>query len=55
MSDQPAVFTKGLTKRYGDTTAISGADLSITSGSVYGFLGPNGAGENHDDATVNWT
>lgn len=45
MNDQPAVFAKGLTKRYGDTTAISGLDLSIPSGSVYGFLGPNGAGK----------
>lgn len=45
MNDQPAVFANGLTKRYGDTTAISGLDLSIPSGSVYGFLGPNGAGK----------
>lgn len=45
MNAQPAIFADGLTKRYGDTTAVSGLDLSIPSGSVYGFLGPNGAGK----------
>jgi len=41
----PAIETEALSKEYGDTTALSGLDLSIPTGSVYGFLGPNGAGK----------
>ena len=39
------VQTRGLTKRYGGTTAVDGLDLSVGRGEVYGFLGPNGAGK----------
>lgn len=38
------IETKHLTKTYGDFTAVSGIDLHIPKGEVYGFLGPNGAG-----------
>ncbi|QDX41209.1 ABC transporter ATP-binding protein [Salarchaeum sp. JOR-1] len=41
----PAIDATGLTKRYGDETAVDGLDLSIPQGTVYGFLGPNGAGK----------
>ena len=41
----PLVETKGLTKRYRSLTAVSGLDLSVRRGEVYGFLGPNGAGK----------
>jgi len=34
-----------LTKRYGDTLAVDGVDLTVRPGEVYGFLGPNGAGK----------
>ncbi|UPM44006.1 ABC transporter ATP-binding protein [Halocatena salina] len=40
-----AIDTTALTKRYGETVALSALDLSIPSGVVYGFLGPNGAGK----------
>ena len=40
-----AIAADGLTKRYGDETAVDGVDLSIPPGSIYGFLGPNGAGK----------
>ncbi|ELY39519.1 ABC transporter [Halalkalicoccus jeotgali B3] len=40
-----AIETRGLTKRYGEETAVDDLTLSIESGSVYGFLGPNGAGK----------
>ena len=35
----------GLTKRYGDVTAVEDLTLSVADGEVYGFLGPNGAGK----------
>lgn len=40
-----AIDTTDLTKRYGETVALTDLDLSIPSGVVYGFLGPNGAGK----------
>ncbi|MEZ3117270.1 ABC transporter ATP-binding protein [Halobaculum sp. MBLA0147] len=43
--DQPAIETRGLTKRYGDVTAVDNLDLTVESGEVFGFLGPNGAGK----------
>ena len=39
------VEAEGLTKHYGDVTALSGLDLSVEEGSVVGLLGPNGAGK----------
>ncbi|MDQ1684337.1 MAG: type transport system ATP-binding protein [Frankiaceae bacterium] len=35
----------GLTKRYGDKTAVDGLTLTVRPGVVTGFLGPNGAGK----------
>lgn len=40
-----AVSTHGLTKRYGDTTALDTVDLVVPRGTVYGLVGPNGAGK----------
>jgi ABC-2 type transport system ATP-binding protein len=39
------ITLEGLTKRYGDTTAVDGLDVEIAAGRVTGFLGPNGAGK----------
>jgi ABC-2 type transport system ATP-binding protein len=36
---------EGLVKRFGDTVAVAGIDLSVTTGSFYGLVGPNGAGK----------
>jgi len=41
----PAIEMESLTKRYGETTAVSDLTTAVTEGSVYGFLGPNGAGK----------
>jgi ABC-2 type transport system ATP-binding protein len=41
----PAVVAEGLQKRFGDTEALRGVDLSIERGHVLGLLGPNGAGK----------
>jgi ABC-2 type transport system ATP-binding protein len=35
----------GLTKRFGDITAVSDLSFELDAGSVTGFLGPNGAGK----------
>jgi len=40
-----AIVTAGLTRRFGDFTAVEGVNLSVAPGQFYGFLGPNGAGK----------
>jgi ABC-2 type transport system ATP-binding protein len=39
------ITTRGLTKRYGRTTAVDDLTVTIRPGLVTGFLGPNGAGK----------
>jgi len=39
------VSTVGLTKQYGDTTALDGVDFTVPKGAIYGLVGPNGAGK----------
>jgi ABC-2 type transport system ATP-binding protein len=40
-----AIWTQGLSKRYGSTIALDSLDLIVNEGEVYGYLGPNGAGK----------
>ena len=40
-----AIRTRGLTKRFGTTAVVDGLDLEVPTGSVFGFLGPNGSGK----------
>jgi ABC-2 type transport system ATP-binding protein len=42
---QLAIETIGLEKAFGDQKAVAGITLSVPSGSVFGFLGPNGSGK----------
>lgn len=40
-----AIKIEGLTKHYGDITALDGLDLEIRSGELFALLGVNGAGK----------
>lgn len=39
------IETKGLTKKFGDFTAVDHIDLKVEQGTIHGFIGPNGAGK----------
>ena len=45
MSEAPPIEVRGLTKRYGSTTAVDDLSFAIPAGRITGFLGPNGAGK----------
>ncbi len=36
---------RGVSKRFGDTRAVDGIDLTVPAGTFYGLVGPNGAGK----------
>jgi len=40
-----AIITRQLTRRFGDFCAVDRLNLTVESGTFYGFLGPNGAGK----------
>jgi ABC-2 type transport system ATP-binding protein len=40
-----AISTRGLTKEFDGTAAVSALDLDVRRGEIFGFLGPNGAGK----------
>jgi ABC-2 type transport system ATP-binding protein len=39
------IVVEGLTKRFGDFTAVDSISFEITKGEIFGFLGANGAGK----------
>ena len=39
------IEAQGLTKRYGQATAVNGISFNVTRGEIFGLLGPNGAGK----------
>lgn len=43
--EQTIIEITGLTKKYGNKTAVNNLNLSINKGEVFGLLGPNGAGK----------
>ncbi len=45
VSDNNAIQTLNLTKKYGDFVAVDGIDLEIKKGELFSILGPNGAGK----------
>jgi ABC-2 type transport system ATP-binding protein len=42
---RPAVWARGLVRKFGKTTAVDDVDLTIAPGEFYGLLGQNGAGK----------
>jgi ABC-type multidrug transport system ATPase subunit len=45
MKMEAAIEIKGLTKRFGEFTAVREVSFSVESGEIFGFLGPNGSGK----------
>ena len=42
---QSLIHARGLTKNFGDFTAVNGIDFDVIKGESFGLLGPNGAGK----------
>src|SRR5688572_26378396 len=42
---EPLIHARGLTKRFGELTAVDAIDFDVAKGESFGFLGPNGAGK----------
>src|SRR4051794_1899797 len=40
-----AIEISGVTKCFGETTAVDDLTLAVPQGAVYGFIGPNGSGK----------
>lgn len=45
MDKEKVIITEGLTKRFGDFTAVDGISFEVSRGEIFGFLGANGAGK----------
>ena len=44
-AENEVIKISGLTKRYGEKTAVDHLDLTVCRGEIFGLLGPNGAGK----------
>ncbi|HKM17143.1 MAG TPA: ATP-binding cassette domain-containing protein [Limnochordia bacterium] len=40
-----SITVRGLTKRYGNLTAVNNISFTVEAGEIFGMLGPNGAGK----------
>ncbi len=45
MAAESMIECEGLTKRFGQFTAVDHVSFKIAKGSIFGFLGPNGSGK----------
>lgn len=41
----PAIATRGLTRRFGQTTVVDSVTFDVERGTIFGLLGPNGSGK----------
>jgi ABC-type branched-subunit amino acid transport system ATPase component/ABC-type branched-subunit amino acid transport system permease subunit len=44
-TDEPVLEVRGLVKAFGGVRAVDGVDLTVTTGSITGLIGPNGSGK----------
>src|SRR5947207_6883141 len=42
---ESVIDVRGMTKRFGELTAVDHVDLTVAAGEIFGFLGPNGSGK----------
>ncbi len=45
IGDLRMIATEGLTRKFGDQTAVENLTLTVKEGEIFGLLGPNGAGK----------
>jgi ABC-2 type transport system ATP-binding protein len=45
MTDGPSIEAVGLTRRFGDFTAVDRVSFEVSRGEIFGYLGANGAGK----------
>jgi ABC-2 type transport system ATP-binding protein len=45
MEPEPAIRTRGLTRRFPQLTAVEHLDLEVAKGEIFGLVGPDGAGK----------
>jgi ABC-2 type transport system ATP-binding protein len=45
MNDTKAIIAQGLTKQFGEFTAVNNINFEVQHGEIFGFLGPNGSGK----------
>lgn len=45
MTETPAIEVQGLTKKFGNFTAVDNITFNVNDKEIFGFLGPNGAGK----------
>lgn len=50
---EPAIRLSGVSRRFGDVTALDGIDLEVAPGEIFGILGRSGAGKSTLLRTVN--
>ena len=47
-----AIEIKNLTKNYGEKQALSGLNMTVSAGSIYGFIGENGSGKSTTEKII---
>jgi ABC-2 type transport system ATP-binding protein len=45
LNSEQIIEVRGLTKKFGNLTAVNNLNINVFRGDVFGFLGPNGAGK----------